>query len=143
MVAVLGLLPLSNGAQKYSLSNEFMNSSMGVEATVVDHLQVDVQKRSKKSPLYYDVVQFEDANGIVKKSVTNVGSYPIAHDVGDTVAVRFSLDNVDDVRIDSITGIWLESLFFLVPGVLLVFGGGLLFSTGQRRNRKARADHSK
>ncbi|MFK7892812.1 MAG: DUF3592 domain-containing protein [Granulosicoccus sp.] len=131
-LVVLALLPLSHGSALLSQQQSFNRESLSARATVVDHRRDPVQKTVSPTNAVYAIVEFTDDQGNRRRSQSNVSSYPPQHDIGDDINVRYHTNRTDDVREVSFTGMWLESTFYLLPG-LLTMAGGLLLIFRQKR----------
>lgn len=129
------LLPLSHGARLYSAQNTFVQESVSSQAVVVDLQPAAPEPGKARSSEVYSVVEFTDDSGTRRQARTNVGSYPALHDIGEQINVRFHLQNKDDVRVESFTGMWFESAFYLIPGLLCLVGGFLMIYTSRLQGR--------
>ncbi|MBX2839596.1 MAG: DUF3592 domain-containing protein [Gammaproteobacteria bacterium] len=129
---LLGLLPLSNGLGKYRAVQTYVSTSISTDAVVVGYTDKTGVSNPSKTAILYPVVRFSNTLGSEAEATTNVGRYPAAYEIGERVAVRFSIDHPQDVRIDSTTGLWFESLFYLVPGLLMVLTGIWLLIRSRR-----------
>lgn len=126
---VASLLPLSHGSKLLSSQYIFIEESTSRQAVVVGMAGDDLALGEKKTNHSYSVVEFTDDEGTSRTARTNVGSYPPQHSIGAGVGIRFHRSKKNDVRIDSFTGLWLESAFYLIPGIATLLGGfGLMLS---------------
>ncbi len=120
---VASLLPLSHGAQLYTAQQAYRDESSARQATVVDLQPDPAATGTDAGKQLYAVVEFTDDNGTRRRARTNVGSYPPPHQIGEIVNIRVHVQKQDDIRINSFTGMWFESVFFLVPGLLSLIAG--------------------
>lgn len=128
------LLPLSHGAQLYGAQNMYMQNSAQRNATVVNHVYRTQPIASKPYPEVYLVVEYVNDDGMRSIAKTNVSSYPASHTMGEPLTVRVHHTDPGDVRLDSFAGLWLESAFYLLPGLLtLALGLVLIFRKPKAR----------
>ncbi len=128
------LLPLSNGSRILSAQNEFVQASSVHNATVIDHVLKAPARAETVNSEVFSVVEFVDDNGNRRKATTNISSYPAPNAIGEEISVRVHRTQPDDVRVVSFAGLWLESSFYLVPGILTLAIGILLI---MRKRTKA------
>lgn len=132
LLMLCGTMPLISGLVKYGNAKNFVSTSMPTEATVTEVVRQEGAKGAEAG-IYYLKFRYYDNDGSVHEKLSNVGRYPARHEVGDSVSVRFHLDDPTDVRESSVSGLWLEAYYFLIPGIAMMLGGiGLLM-----RSRKA------
>jgi len=121
------LLPLSHGSRLFAAQNAFINQSTQLSGIVVDHVPKPATASKRSGNEVYAVVQFTEVSGAQRQAKANVASYPPTHNIGDTIEVRIHNSVPDDVRIASFTGLWFESAFYLIPGLLTLMAGAFLF----------------
>ena len=119
-LALVSLLPLSNGSRILTAQNTFVQSSSVHNATVVDHQVKDANGSNSE---VFSIVEFVDDNGTRRTATANVASYPPPNAIGDEISIRAHRIRADDVRVVSFAGMWLESSFYLMPGFLTLAMG--------------------
>lgn len=124
---IAALLPLTHGAELAGTQNTYMQQSSARQATVIDHAIARAPRTSDTRPEVFLVVEFVDDNGTRRQSKTNVASYPPSNAIGEQVVIRVHHTQPNDVRLASFSGLWLESAFYLIPGLLTFALGMLLF----------------
>ncbi|MFK7993880.1 MAG: DUF3592 domain-containing protein [Granulosicoccus sp.] len=117
------LLPLSHGSRLLSAQNTFMQESIQRTANVIDHAPEAGDRTGQIKRAVSSIVEFTDDTGERRTANTNVASYPPPTDIGDQIEVRIHHTRLDDVRVVSFTGLWFESAFYLVPGLLTLLVG--------------------
>jgi len=130
---VASLLPLSHGSELFSAQRAFLEESVARRATVVGLVSAEPGAPNANSVDVYSVVEFTDDEGSRRAERTNVGSYPAAHFPGEEIDIRFHRSKKNDVRIDSFTGMWFESAFYLIPGVVTFLAGVAMVLSGRKR----------
>ncbi|MFK7856901.1 MAG: hypothetical protein AB8B79_22490 [Granulosicoccus sp.] len=129
---IASLLPLSHGAQQFSAQNKFMQESTARLATVVGLDAADPAPGKKASVELYSVVEFTDDEGARRTARTNISSYPAPHTIGEEINIRFHHTKKDDVRVASFTGLWFQTAFFVIPGLITLLGGVALIRSGRK-----------
>lgn len=114
----LSLLPLSHGSQLLGAQLTYIQESSVREAIVVDHASKAGPRAQGSNVELIPVVEFVDDDGTRRTAKTNVASYPAPNAIGEQVSVRVHHTRPDDIRLVSFAGLWLESAFYLVPGLL-------------------------
>jgi hypothetical protein len=119
------------------------SSSRRADGVVID---LDVEtcgSGSKTTTCYHPVVRFVTAREQVIEFTSNVGSRGIGgigeYSVGDSVKVRYDPDNPRHARLDSAWDRLVSGFFdvvFLLVGLAVMLGGGLLLRREVRRMRR-------
>lgn len=122
LIAV-SLLPISNGAGLYTAQKAFIAESVARQAIVIGQQPAVTTPGNPRNNEVQSIVEFTDNEGRIATAPTNVSSYPAPFEIGEAIMVRVHTTNTEDVRVDSFTGMWFESAFFLVPGLLFMLGG--------------------
>ncbi len=95
----------------------FVASAWNADGTVVAVERGEGSKRRNRSvPHYYPTVRFSTITGEEVAFVSEVGSNPAAHKVGDRVTVLYDPHHPEDARIRSFLQLW------FVPSLLAVVG---------------------
>ena len=131
LIAV-SLLPISNGAGLYTAQKAFIAESVARQAIVIGQQPAVTTPGNPRNNEVQSIVEFTDNNGRLTTAPTNVSSYPAPFEIGEAITVRVHTTNTEDVRVDSFTGMWFESAFFLVPGLFFMLGGVYMV----RRNKR-------
>ena len=127
------LLPLSNSARLYTAQDAFMQNSVAKRAIVVAQQPTPRVPGKKKTNEMQSVVEYTDDAGSRLRGPTNVSSYPAPFAVGEEIDIRISLQNPSDIRAASFTGMWFETTFYLIPGLIALAGGALMVMRGRKR----------
>jgi len=102
----------------------FLRVSRKVSARVV---QYKTTRNNDGLTLYIPVVEFKTAGGTLVRAATSVASNPPAHEIGETVEVRFLPKNPKQARIDSFSENWLLPAVFALFGFFCFFFVFLMF----------------
>lgn len=134
-LCVAALLPLSHGARQLAEQNLFVQESVLRQAWVVDHVNKVRRPGEKNTNEVHSVVEFIDDNGTRRSEKTNVASYPPQHAIGDEIQIRYHRTQTGDVRDATFAGLRFESAFYLIPGLITLTGGLLLFFKRKNNTR--------
>lgn len=124
---ILSLLPLSRSASLFSEQKQFMAESTTRQAVVIEHRPVSGSSSKTGSGELLPIVEYWDSDGKRQTATGNVSSYPAPHAIGEEIEVLIQPDDPTRVRVLSFTGMWFETAYFLIPG-LLAFAAGLLMT---------------
>jgi hypothetical protein len=119
----ISLVLLAVAGVVFKLTQDFLEKSAIAEGSVVA-----LEERMNKDsafPLYYPVIEFEDASGEVVEFESSFGSRPSRYDVGDIVEVRYSTEDSTRVRIDGFFSIWMAVFVTAGVGILFLVAGSV------------------
>lgn len=129
------VLPLSHGSRLFNAQSAYLQESSERTARVVDHVVNADRRPAARNHEVFSVVQFIDDDGNRRIARTNIASYPQPSAVGDEILIRTHHTRSDDVRVASFAGLWLESVFYIVPGALSLIAGAWLMKKKLRSTR--------
>jgi hypothetical protein len=112
------------------------SSSRRADGVVIDLDVVTCGSGSNKTTCYHPVVRFVTAREQVIEFTSNVDA---GYRVGDAVKVRYDPDNPRHARLDSAWARLVSGFFdvvFLLVGLAVMLGGGLLLRREVRRVRR-------
>ncbi|MFQ3630698.1 DUF3592 domain-containing protein [Roseiflexus sp.] len=107
----MGLLILLVGIWLYVRAQRFVGAARQTTARVVD-MQMD-----EAGETYYPIFEFTTVEGTMLRAKGPTGSYPPAHQVGDTVSILYDPQRPADVREYKFKDLW------ALPSIAIGFGG--------------------
>lgn len=130
----LSLLPISNGARHYLSVQPYLETAITSDATVVRNEPSNKKRANANSSALYPVVSYTDDSGRPVLAQTNVGSYPAVRKQGEQLSILHDPANPLDIRENSFMGLYFETTFYLLPGMLtFLLGLALVYLPGSKR----------
>ncbi len=95
-----------------------------------------VRSRSSDSTTYKPVVQFNAPNGELIEFMSDTGSNPPSHTVGEKVEVLYLPDNPHDAKINSFFTLWFGPLIVgVMGGIFFLVGLGIVLATANKSRK--------
>ena len=132
---IAGVL-LSVGAfLSYRHTRHFLTHSTVARGEVIDvvlRATTDSDSPRSDASVYYPVIRFENESHEAIEFTGSTGSNPPTHRKGDSVAVRYDLDDPHRARVDSFFSLWLLAIIPGGMGLVFVTVGGIMTGIAMR-----------
>jgi uncharacterized Tic20 family protein len=139
VITLCSIFPLGIAGYWYAKTDRFLDRAVKTEATVVD-----VAKRtSDDGAMYYPVFSFSDKNGNSRKIYSKMGSYPPAHEMGDTVSIFYDAQVPEKTKLDSFVCLWLGPVISGALGSIILLIGTLILLVGPMVIRSVNSNKEK
>ncbi len=116
VVLALGVLVTLGGFYLVYDTVGLLNRSLKATATVTE-------LKYNSNGQAYPVLQFTSNSGGTVTTRLNEAQKPPAYSVGDRVEIIYDLNNLSNVRVNSVFGIWLAPALMTLLGMVFFFTG--------------------
>ena len=83
---------------------------------------------------YYDKIEFIDTSGNRMDEISSIGYNNPDHSIGDKVNVFYSKDHPENMVIDSLFNIWIETIIFFGISIIALPIGIIAWIAASKRN---------
>ncbi|MEC4805072.1 MAG: DUF3592 domain-containing protein [Jaaginema sp. PMC 1079.18] len=130
-VLFVGILQLGIGAILYQSTRSFLATAIPTQGEII---AID-RRQNDDTTRYHPVIQFDTKSGETIEFTSDTGFNFSTYQVADNIAILYSQETPNTVRINSFSSLWLPSLSLLGLGGIftLAMVGSMVYESQQRK----------